>query len=604
MMLQSAFQAYQNGNAAEAEAISRQVLALHPDHEGGLLLLAMSLDAQRKRAEALALFERMTLLFPATSAYWSNLGTVRRSLGQQDLAAEAFERALSLDPDEANALFNAGSLRFDAGDYVGARTLLLRAHSVAPDDAAIRVQAAAACFECGDIEGAERLLEDWESWVPEDVTILADIGWTLTRLTRAEEAGRALEAAARAMPGNTRVDLRRAAFYERTNRVEEANDLLARIPQDAIDRVGMGSDALTLRADLAVRGEDFVTARRLYEELVADAGMVRRDPQLPAQLARVCDRLGDTVAAMDWLARGRALHVAQLRERTPQVFDDGADPLRIIRRRLTTAERAAWQPVPAPSAAESPIFVVGFPRSGTTMLETMLDAHPALAGMDERAFVQDVIDAMAKDGFVYPDDLGQLDADACARLRAVYFGLVAGRARIPPGRRVVDKNPLNIMRLPLIARLFPNAPIILALRHPCDVVLSNYMQTFRSPAYVALTATIESTARGYADTFAFWLDQAAVLAPRVLELRYEDVVDDIDGQSRRIADFVGVDWDARMVSFHERARERGFIATPSYHQVVEPVNRKGVGRWERYRVDLEPAIPLLRPYLDRWNYAT
>lgn len=603
-MLQKAFLAYQGGNAAEAESISRQVLVAHPDHEGGLLLLAMSLDAQRKGAEAIALFERMTLLFPNTSAYWTNLGTIRRSLGHDDLAATAFDRALALAPDDANALFNLGSFRFDKGDYVEARTLLLRAHEQAPDDAGIRVHAASACFECGDIDGAERLLDDWERWVPNDVTVLTDIGWTLTRLTRADEAGRALEAAARAMPGNTRVDLRRAAFYERTNRVDEAKALLARIPQDAIDRVGLRTDAMTLRADLAARGDDLATARRLYEELVADAAMVRRDPQLPSQLARVCDRLGDTDAAMDWLARGRALHIAQLRERAPQVFSEGADPLRIIRRPVTRAERASWQSVPSPSAPASPVFVVGFPRSGTTMLETMLDAHPALTGMDERAFVQDVIDAMGKMGRAYPDDLGHLSAPECEALRAQYFDLAATRARVPAGQRIVDKNPLNIMRLPLIARLFPEARIILALRHPCDVVLSNFMQTFRSPAYVALTETIESTARAYADTFAFWLDQVAVLAPNVLELRYEDVVDDIDSQSRRIADFIGVDWDARMVNFHERAKERGFIATPSYHQVVEPINRKGIARWERYRRHLEPAIPLLQPYLDRWNYTT
>ena len=602
-MLQKAFQAYQGGNPAEAESISRQVLAMHPDHEGGLLLLAMSLDAQRKGAEAIALFERMTLLFPDTSAYWSNLGTIRRTLGHDDLAATAFEHALALAPDDANALFNLGSFRFDKGDYVEARMLLLRAHEQAPEDAGIRVQAAAACFECGDIDGAERLLDGWEQWIPNDVTVLTDIGWTLTRLTRADEAGRALEAAARAMPGNTRVDLRRAAFYERTNRVDEARALLARIPQDAIDRVGLRTDAATLRADLAARGDDLEGARRLYEELVADPAMVRRDPQLPSQLARVCDRLGDTDAAIDWLARGRALHVAQLRERAPQVFSEGADPLRIIRRPVTHAERASWQPVSVPSAQESPVFVVGFPRSGTTMLETMLDAHPALAGMDERAFIQDVIDAMGRMGHAYPDDLGNLAAPECDALRAMYFEWATTRARVPAGQRIVDKNPLNIMRLPLIARLFPEARIILALRHPCDVVLSNYMQTFRSPAYVALTETIESTARGYADTFAFWLDQVAVLAPNVLELRYEDVVDDIDAQSRRIAHFVGIDWDARMVNFHERAKERGFIATPSYHQVVEPINRKGVARWERYRRHLEPAIPLLQPYIDRWNYS-
>ena len=114
-MLQSAFQAYQAGNAAQSETMSRQVLAMHPDHEGAMLLLAMSLDAQRKKAEAMALFERMTELFPGTSAYWSNLGTIRRSLNKDDLAEHAFRRALELEPEDANALFNLGVFQFDKG---------------------------------------------------------------------------------------------------------------------------------------------------------------------------------------------------------------------------------------------------------------------------------------------------------------------------------------------------------------------------------------------------------------------------------------------------------------------------------------------------------
>ena len=209
---------------------------------------------------------------------------------------------------------------------------------------------------------------------------------------------------------------------------------------------------------------------------------------------------------------------------------------------------------------------------------------------------------MKQRGLEYPEQLGSIDSEFANTLRENYWKRAADRVERAPGVRLVDKNPLNIMRLPMIARLFPNAKIILALRHPCDVMLSNYMQTFRSPAYIKLCETIESTAVGYARTFAFWIDQAAVLKSDILELRHEDTVDDIDAQSRRIADFLGIDWDQRMVDFHDHARERGFIATPSYHQVVEPLNRKGVGRWERYREYLEPAIPHLQPYLDRWNY--
>ncbi|MBL0163528.1 MAG: sulfotransferase [Xanthomonadales bacterium] len=603
-MLQRAFEAYQSGKPQQAETLCREVLAKTPEDEVALLVLAMSLDAQQRSDEAMQLFEYLTVISPDQAVNWTNLGTMLRSAGQADKAEQVFRNALDRDANEITALFNLGSLSFEKGSYGEARALLLRALALAPDDANVRVLAVAACFECADFEQTDRLIADWERWATQDVTVLTDLGWTLTRLTRAEEAGRALEMAARMMPHNTRVDLRRAAFYERTNRVDESRTLLNQIPQEALDRVGLGIDARVLRADLASRGDDLDGARRLYEELVANPELVRRDPQLPSQLARVCDRLGDTEAAMKWLVHGRALHLAQLRERAPQVFADGADPLQIIRQPLSAEQVAAWKPVQAPLAEESPIFVLGFPRSGTTMLETMLDAHPLLASMDERAFIQDVVDEMHKSGFNYPFDLGKLDDAMCMRLRQTYANLVATQAQVDPSLRLVDKNPLNIMRLPLIARLFPKAKIILALRHPCDVVLSNFMQTFRAPAYIAMCATIESTAQGYADTFDFWINQAAVLAPNVLELRYEDVVDDIEAQSRRLAEFIGINWDERMVNFHERAKDRGFIGTPSYHQVVEPINRRGVARWEKYRAYLEPAIPILRPHIERWNYTT
>lgn len=601
-MLQRAFEAYQSGNPRQAETLCREILATQPEDQVAMLFLAMSLDAQHRTIEAIQLFERLTVLSPEQAENWANLGTVLRAAGQADKAEQAFRSALERDGADANSLFNLGSLSFDKGNYGEARRFLLRALETAPEDPSIRALAVAACFECADFEQTDRLLVDWERWATGNVEVLTDLGWTLTRLTRAEEAGRALEMAAQMMPNNTRVDLRRAAFYERTNRVAESRALLQQIPQEALDRVGLGTDATILRADLAARGDDLEGARHLYEKLVVDADLVRRDPQLPSQLARVCDRLGDPAAAMMWLVHGRALHLAQLRERAPQIFEEGADPLRIIRQPLSAEQVAAWKPVTVPSAEESPIFVVGFPRSGTTMLETMLDAHPQLASMDERAFIQDVVDEMHKMGFAYPDGLGELDDAQCAHLRATYANLVKTQARVDPTLRLVDKNPLNIMRLPLIVRLFPKAKIILALRHPCDVVLSNFMQTFRAPAYIAMCATIESTAQGYADTFDFWIDQAGVLSPDVLELRYEDVVDDIDAQSRRLAAFIGIDWDERMVNFHERAKDRGFIGTPSYQQVVEPINRRGVARWEKYREYLEPAIPILRRHIERWNY--
>ncbi len=601
-MIQTAYQALEAGDAARAEAIARSVLEREPHAEGALLVLAFALDAQQRTSESLPYFERLVRDHPHASAHWNNLGNVQRSLRNETAAIEAFERALALDPGEPSALFNLGLLRLDKGESHAARAVLEAAMHAVPDDATIRVTAANATFLCGDGGGADRLLADWPVWAGHDPLVLAEIGWLYARLGQAGDAELALEASAKGAPHHPKVLVRRAAFLERSNRVDEARTLLAQVQPQAAAREGLTEELAIVRAEIAARGEDRGEAIRQYEAIVADPAAARRHPELLKSIARLHDKNGDAGQAFAWLERAHAIQIEELRSHSPQWFEEGADPLGITRERIARGDVAGWLPISGPSAEASPIFVVGFPRSGTTMLETMLDAHPALAGMDERRFIQDVVEEVQAAGIDYPLEIGRIDDALAQRLRGSYWNLVRTRGKVDPSRRLVDKNPLNILRLPLIRRLFPHAKIILALRHPCDVVLSNYMQTFRAPAYIALTQSIESTARGYAETFDFWIDQTQALQPDVLELRYEDVVDDIEAQSRRIADFLGLEWHEGMVNFHERAKARGYIATPSYHQVVEPINRKGLARWERYRGELAPAIPHLRPYLERWGY--
>jgi len=175
--------------------------------------------------------------------------------------------------------------------------------------------------------------------------------------------------------------------------------------------------------------------------------------------------------------------------------------------------------------------------------------------------------------------------------------------KLEPGQRLVDKNPLNMLRLPLVNRLFPRSRIIFAMRHPCDVVLSNYMQSFGAPAFMLLCSTLERLARGYVNAMQGWLHHVAILQPTLFSLRHEDLLTDFTGTAQRIGDFIGVADSAPMLTFHEHAKRKGFIATPSYAQVTEPVNRKGVDRWRRYRRHLEPILPALKPVLEHWHYA-
>ena len=154
----------------------------------------------------------------------------------------------------------------------------------------------------------------------------------------------------------------------------------------------------------------------------------------------------------------------------------------------------------------------------------------------------------------------------------------------------------------MIARLFPHAKVILCLRHPCDVLMSCYMQSFRSPNFAVLCSSLERLARGYVNAMRSWIHHAALLRPDLLVWRYETALEDFSGEVRRAAAFLELEDAAPLERFHEHARAKGFISTPSYHQVAQPLNKNALDRWRRYEDHFRPVLPILAPILQHWGY--
>ncbi len=187
-------------------------------------------------------------------------------------------------------------------------------------------------------------------------------------------------------------------------------------------------------------------------------------------------------------------------------------------------------------------------------------------------------------------------------LRKGYLIMACGKVPRRWDVLLVDKNPLNLLWLPMIYRLFPHARFILALRHPCDVLLSNYMQNFMSSSLAVACENLTTLATAYVDAMNHWLHHVGLFKPNVFQSRYEDLVADPAKQTRRIAEYLGLEDAKPMLGFDRHAREKRFISTPSYSQVIEPINAKGVGRWQRYREYFEPVLPILEPMLRHWGY--
>lgn len=594
----------QGGRAFHAEQCCRRFLVDQPDDEAGLMLLAVALQQQELPLRAAAIHERLTLLYPNRADHWANLGTALREAGRLDEAEEAYLLALRVEPEHAGIQGNLGLLYKERADYAGARRYLAQAARQLPQDHEICIYAALACCECGDNAEAARLVADWRSWPPLSDDLCIDLAWMFTQMGRTSDAEHLLGASMQLSGARPRTLARMVALLERVNRLDEADDILASLPSpeslhDPVDQL----EVISAMGVMAMRGRDPAAARALLQRLIELTTDSNHLGNLYFAMAKACDKQGDTVAALEALAKAHSAQMVKAAQLVPELLLPGVQPLSPALIRMTAEQAASWR-IPESSSSElrPPIFVVGFPRSGTTMLEQMLDAHSTLASMDEQPFMQGVAEKVLALGLQYPEALGELDEATCSELRQHYWEQVATVATLAAGQRLVDKNPLNLLHLPLIFRLFPEAPIILALRHPCDVILSCYMQNFRAPGFQVLCSSLERLARGYVNAMDYWVYHEQLFQPRVLHLRYEDLLDDFEAQIRRIGDFIGLDDAGSLRNFHQHAQQKGFISTPSYAQVTRPPNKSAVDRWRRYEGAFTPLLPILKGIMEHWRY--
>ena len=598
-------------NAGDMERVI--ALAAHAGDgadEGIQLLLGVAQQATGRYAQAAITFGQLTQRRPEVSAYWNNLGVACRLSGDTGAAEQALSRARSLAPDDADVLYNLGLLYSQQRRWPLARETLLDAVARLPGFIDARLQAAFACYVCGDNTQQEAMLAgaiDWPAQPAEQALILSamlsaqgDVDAALRTLAQAQLPDPPMD-----LPLQLRIAAQRILLHERNNQLDQARLELAQLPLAALD--ALPADATQARADvwrahaaLAMRAGACADAAALYRRVLALADDDETRASAGFGLASACDRQGLHAEAWHAVQGAHAAQLAIARTVLPELLAPDSQPLQMAE--VDHAAHARWRPLAAPDGAESPVFVVGFPRSGTTLLEQMLDAHPDFQSMDERAFIHELTERMEQVGQHYPADLAELTETEAEQLRAVYWRMVA---RVLPDRRqrrLIDKNPLNMLCLPMIMRLFPQARIILCLRHPCDVLLSCSMQPFRSPAFMVLCSSLQRLARGYVQAFEQWYRQAEVFRPQVFEWRYESVVNDPNEHLARLGAFLDIADASPMARFAEHAQAKRFISTPSYAQVTQGIHPRAVGRWQGYREQFEPVLPVLQPLLERLGY--
>lgn len=251
-------------------------------------------------------------------------------------------------------------------------------------------------------------------------------------------------------------------------------------------------------------------------------------------------------------------------------------------------------------------LLTSHPRSGTTLLEQMLDSHPGVISADELQIMPELV--YAPIGRAAPADSATAafdlaTPDQLVRARGVYWAAMEQALREPVGGRLLlDKNPELTMLLPLVARAFPEMKVLFVLRDPRDVVLSCFMQRLPLNAVSVHYLTLEGTVRKYATVMYAWLMIRGMLRNPWIEPRYEATVADPEGQARRTLDFLGLPWDPAVASFHKRA-QRKHVRSPTYAAVTKPAYTSSVGRWRNYAAQLDPYMGILGPLVEKLGYA-
>jgi len=600
----------------------RQALQLKPDFAGAHNSLGNILHEQGKLTEAVDSYLQALRLDPDNAGAHNNLAVVYWHQGKLDDAVAHIQRALRLQPNNAEVHSNLGNILRQQGKIQEAISSHTQALRLKPDYAEAHNNLGVALWDQGKLDEAVSHLQTALRLKPDHARAHFNLGNVLRDQGKATEAAAGYAQALRLRPDFAEAHNNLATVLQEQGKLDDA---VAHIQQ-----------ALRLKPDYAEAqnnlGDTFLIQGRLDEAVACFQESLRMSPSLEmayhqlgrltrdgkyrftdAQIAHVRQRLADPACSLKDKTR---LHftLAYLAEKEGD-YDLAFEHYRQGNacKRQASAPRqhfniqdhrryfdqlisAFGAPFFARAAAlghdsQTPVFIVGMPRSGTTLVEQILSSHPQFAGAGELKDIGHIPDELPGllGGPEYPACVAKLNRETTLALAERYLKRL--REQHPQALRVSDKMPQNFVNLGLIALMFPRARVIHCRRDPRDTCVSCFCENF---AEISFPSSLEDLGRYYGDYERLMTHWRQVLPLAMFEVQYEELVADLEAVSRRLLSFCGLDWDDRCLRFHETARP---VYTASRLQVRQPIYSSSVGRWRRYQSHLGPLLALLEPYL-------
>jgi len=571
------------------------------------VMLVRALVDDGRAAEALEAAVPPSGNSPPELALWHVRAEAAQVAGRKDLVLQALSRLCAAGVADWRIWRDYADALAAVDQWLDASRAYEQAVRLNPDDLELRRTCARALARAGRHNESADELRAWVEASPPDPWNRIVVARLLANLGRNQEADGQLAKASRvatgkdwtgdwqglldiaASKGSIDVDLLReiGMTLERMSRMEMLHDLFAAAEAQGVERERLGYPA----AAVALRNGDAAEAKRLLSAESPSADPLRWH----WMMARIAEALGDSDTAF---AEAEAMNRSV--EGYEQWREAARRQMQFVRglSKTMTPQWAAGLDRLRENDRPAPVLLAGFPRSGTTLLDTFLLGHPEVTVLEEVEFLDPVETILGKVADLPARSAKELEAARNAYFRELDKHMPKGASRV-----VIDKLPLKLLAVPYLYAMFPDLRIIFAQRHPCDCVLSCFMQAFALNNAMACFLDIRDAAEYYDAIMSFWTGARDTLALNVHTVAYEELVADPETSLRPAIDFLGLAWDDKLLDHRATAKARGAISTPSFDQVVQPISDKASGRWKRYRDQLEPVLPILLPWAERLGYA-
>ncbi len=548
----------------------------NPDDVIARLGKADTLFTLNRPAEAVDEFDKVLARVPNELVAWIKRGLALGALGRDAEAVDSFRRALALNPNIAGLQFNLANALQRLGRHEEAVTHYRRAVALQSDLGWAHANLASSLIALGRWQEARDSLAQALTLLPRAVHLHHSMGVVLGKLERYREGLASYDAALAIDPGHAGVLGSKGRLLYVLGRTDEARSTMEQAI--AADPSVVSNYSALREMTRFAAGDPRIAA---MEQLLADpARPPEQLSELHFTLAKAYGDTGDKVRAFRHLAEGNAL------KRRLIDYDEGGTlaHYRRIEQVFTPALMREKSGAGEPSGL--PVFIIGMPRSGTTLIEQILASLPGVhAGGERDDFQNAVISVTGRTD--YPEQMAAMTPDAIAAIGTSYVNSVTAIA--PHALRFTDKMPANYKYAGLIRLALPNARIIHAMRDPVDTCLSCFETPFHSSQNFAYDlGELGRLYRAYDQLMAHWRD--VLPDDTMLEVRYETLVADFENEARRIVAYCGLEWDDACLAFHKTERP---VLTASGGQVRQPLYTSSVGRWRAYADELRPLLDAL-----------